>query len=247
VPELYLVGAGVRVPGQFTVEAIDALKRCALVFSVLPSHAEAELLRSFEIQPHSLWELYRADRVRRESYDEIARVILEAAETNSPVGYIAQGNPVVLDSVTATLLEGARSRGWSAVVLPGVSSIDTVLVDLEHEPASGLQIFDTGTLVARGIVLRSDTAALLLQPGAFATVYPALSIEDIESQRPALPRLRDHLLRSHPASLECQLVRSSTSAAGRPHIYRIQVGDLGDATAEALADTSLFIPAAPDR
>lgn len=242
MPTLYLVGAGVRIPGQFTVEAIDALRRCEAVLTVLPAVAEAELLPSLGVEPRSLWNLYRPDRIRRESYDEISQVILDAAGNASPVGYVAQGSPIVFDSVTARLVDGARDRGWEVVVLPGVSSIDTVLVDVRHEPASGLQVFDTAAVVRGNIVLRSDIAALLLQPGAFATAYPALHLQDLADQLPALSRLRDQLLLSYAPNQECKLVRSSTSPATAGHIYRLVLSELSEVTAEALADTSLFIP-----
>src|SRR5580658_9195302 len=135
---------GVQRVTHMTLEAITVLQRCRRGFvagldqdsvdefrTALASHLGSDQSLPLLV---SLSPAYRHDRKRRENYVEAAGIVLDAATAQQPVAYLTPGNPVVYDRVAKEVLDGARSRSLPTVVLPGISSIDTVLVDLRQEP-----------------------------------------------------------------------------------------------------------------
>lgn len=145
----------------------------------------------------------------------------------------------MFDSVTHGLLTLGKERGLTVKVYPAVSSIDTIMVDLEHEVAPGLQIYDATWLVGCSIEPRVDIPCLLLQTSVFGTAYVAAGYQP----RPhALVPLRDHLLQFYPGSHEIAFVSSAEQWYGEAGIYRLMLQDLGTIGKQELQGTSLFIP-----
>src|SRR5690348_14556137 len=82
VPEadLYLVGYGMRLPNDLTLEALAVLKSCTRVFGIPPLHAP-----EFGIPPmENLVLHYASDKNRRATYREWRDLILAAAEADPP-------------------------------------------------------------------------------------------------------------------------------------------------------------------
>lgn len=238
-PDIYVVGAGVRVPGHLTLEALDILGRCREIYTILPQPLHKWLPAELVPRLRSLWPLYESGQPRRDIYDREVATVLDAAARERPVAYLALGNPVVFDSVSQGVIKEGTERGLDVCVIPGISSIDTILVDLNYEVAAGLQIFDASSLVGLHIEPRVDAACLLLQLGAFGTDYTTVGYE---MQPGALTPLRDHLLRFYPAEHEVIFVTSAMQWEAKAQVDPLPLRELDRADKLEMRGSSLFIP-----
>jgi uncharacterized protein YabN with tetrapyrrole methylase and pyrophosphatase domain len=245
-----LIGMGVQDVTHMTLEAIAVLKRCKCGFVAGADQkavdqfrdALASFLGASDILPAltSLSPAYRHDCRRRENYGEAASIVLEAAGSTQSVAYLTQGNPIMYDAVAHQILTGARTKSLPVVVIAGISSVDTVLVDLQQEPAPGLQVFEASCFV--GAAVKPDTrfACLLMQVGVFGTNYAVLGREPNVN---ALASLKDYLLQFYPCDHSAVLVRSAVCSQRPANVHRFTVGSLGQVPADAQQGASLFIPA----
>ena len=239
-PDIYVVGTGVRKPGQVTQEGIEALRRCRAIYGLMPPGESLWYLGNPAPRFESLWHLYEPGRLRRQIYDAVITAVLDAAARERPLGYLTLGNPVLFDDISRGIVLGGRERGLRVQLFPGVSAIDTVLADLNHDIAgTGLQVFGASWFVLYRIEPRVDVPCLLLQPAAFGTSYATLRHEP----RPAtFAPLRDHLLRFYPPEHELLFVRSAGAWFEQAQLHRLPMRDLVTVGNREIANASLFIP-----
>jgi siroheme synthase len=164
--------------------------------------------------------------------------LLGKAAALSEVAYLTQGHPLVLDRVTTELLLQGKETGIPVTILPGVSSIDTILSDIRYEPARGLQIFDATNFVRGGMKIDGRAGLLLLQPGVFGTDMPRLTSG---APAPQLGALQDALAKTYPPEHVAVLVSSATATMTKRE-FRTTVGDLGSVPAVALGGSTLWVP-----
>ncbi len=238
-PDIYLIGSGVRKADQFTLEAIAALRRCRAVYSTLTDSIEW-FLRDLVPRVESVWPLYRTGRDRSEFYAQIAGMVLEAAARERPVGFVTDGNPIVFNDISRQILEGAGGRGLDVRILPGVSSIDTVLADLKHDiAAEGLQVFGASRFVRRRIEPQIDVPCLLLVIGVFGIA----DVPSMKESRPGvLAPLQDHLARFYPPEHELVFVESADWWYQDAQIVCVRLDGLSGVDMKDVQFSSLFIP-----
>ncbi len=196
VPEadIYLVGFGMQLPNDFTLEMLAVLKRCTRVFAVPPIHAP-----DFGLPPmEDLSRLYGPAKDRRLTYREWTGLILDAAATAPPVAFATYGSVMCGASTPHQILQQAPGRGLSVHVTKTVSCFDGIWADLNMDPFYGLSVWEASVFL--DLAITPDTKANLLLPQA-----PVLGI----SQGPDLAtgtiagsstitQLRDHLLGFYP-------------------------------------------------
>src|SRR5258708_34988382 len=89
--DVHLVGYGMRIPNDFTLEMLAVLQRCKRIFGLPPLHAPAFKIPEME----SLLTHYAPDKNRLRSYREMVDVVLEAASTDPPVAFATYGSAMV--------------------------------------------------------------------------------------------------------------------------------------------------------
>lgn len=240
--DLYLVGAGVSFPDHLTLQTIEILTACKKIYTNLPASDLEALPLNLRTKCLSVWSLYQENRAREENYNDIAQAVLDGAADSRPCAWMTPGHPMIFDSVTQTLLKAGRTLGWTVLVVPGISSLDTILAEVGYDPADGLLVHEATALVFQGLPLLPSFAALLLQPSAFGTSATHYSDE----WRADLSPLRDYLLRFYSAEHACAFVRSSSTSGELPAISWQQVGDLTSVPTEALVGSTLFVPRVVD-
>ncbi|MFN8524552.1 MAG: SAM-dependent methyltransferase [Chloroflexota bacterium] len=239
-PDISIVGMGIRVPDHLTREAERALRRCRAIFTTWPLNQVGWFLSELAPRVEYIRDGYQTGRARREIYDEMIEIVVNAAQRDGPIGFVTDGNPILLDMVSGGVAALARQRGLRVEMLPAVSSLDTALVDLEHDiGTTGLQVFEASWLVMHRIVPRSDVPCLVLGINAFGTAYATIH-HDIRPR--ALKPLRDLLLPTYGVDHEVVYVGSATWWHEKASNRRLRLGDLTEESAEP-PGTTLFIPA----
>ena len=247
--DIAIIGRGVRDVAHLTLESLEILKSCKRGFVSAPTQEEVDIFRESVLKQFKTIEslpplvnlqvAYRKDRSRTDNYADAGEAVLDAAKSHCPVAYLTPGNPVIWDAITQRILEGARVRGLRTKIVPGISFIDTMLVDLEQEMAPGFQIYDTSWVVGAEMQPNARTACILVQIGLFCKNYLVI---DTMPQATALEALRDYLLKFYPSDHLIVLVRSRTEGASQPFVRPLTLGKLATVPGDCQLGTSLYIP-----
>jgi len=239
---LYIIGLGVNLPDHITPEATRAMSQCSRLYSIVQAPQRLWLPPGTlgKIEVIDAFQMYAEDKPRVQNYEHVARTIFQALDTCGSVGYVTYGNPMSYDSVAQNLVQYGKKSGLPVRIIPGISSIDTVLCDLGVDLAPGLQVYEATWLVACAIRPHLEAAVLLVQMGTFG------SLRTNYQKRPtgaSLAKLVTYLCEFYPGAHEVFLVRSSNGAGEPPHIRRFELRNLCAAAADDLAGASLYIPA----
>ncbi len=233
------------VPDHITSEATKAMSRCSKIYSIVREPVRLWLPTRMlgKIEVVNALDSYVEGALRSENYDRLANSILDDIDESRTIGYVTYGNPMFYDRVAQDLAMRAKGLGITTKVVPGISSLDTVLCDLNLDVAPFIQIFEASWMVACQIRPRSDIPVLLMQIGAFGSLRTHYTQRQDGS---SLEELVEHLSPLYPSSHTAYLVHS-TGKEGQPTgICPAHLADLCHVTAEQLGGASLYIPAVID-
>jgi uncharacterized protein YabN with tetrapyrrole methylase and pyrophosphatase domain len=235
---VYVIGAGVDPVRHLTIEAIEALGSCKEIWTNVPIEVFRRLPGTLTPAVRSLKPFYRDNQPRRQNYADATQHILTRAGELGVVAYFTQGHPIIFDSVASNLYNGGVAQGVQVSVIGGISSIDTVLLDVRFDPGGGLHIFEATNFVYNKLKFDTRAALLLFQPSVFGMRTPRLTAN---APHPNLGDLRDALLAHYPASHTATFVRSATSF-NPPFMISVEIGALDSVAPSATLASSLFIP-----
>jgi uncharacterized protein YabN with tetrapyrrole methylase and pyrophosphatase domain len=240
-PELFLIGLGVTVPDHITFQATRAMLHCSQIYSLIQESSHLWIppghTQKVEIVDVRSW--YIEGELRTRNYDRVAETIFKAVSRGKSIGYVTYGNPMAYDSVAQNLAHLASAAGLSIQVVPGVSSLDTVLCDLRLDMAPAIQVFDASWFVAYRIQPQVDIPLLLMQVGAFGSFRTHYSkLQDGSS----LQDLVRYCCEVYPSTFPVSLVRSSAGNGVPAQVRQVSLARLIDVTADDLSGASLYIP-----
>ena len=209
IADLYIVGYGMRLPNDLTLETLAILKRCKRLFGVPPINAS-----SFGIpQMEDLSALYAPGKPRMKTYAEMTEQVLKAAADDPPVAFATYGSAMVGTFPAHRLLEEAPRRGLTVHATNAVSSFDGLWADFNVEPFYGCQIWEASAFVDLDVV--PDTKAILLLPQA--PIYGIKTGMDAERMRTEprreMSKLKTYLQRFYPAEHVVYLAMTSGASA----------------------------------
>ena len=242
LPEgVYVVGLGTRAVAQITLEShqIIAGLDCAVF---LDGRGEVQAyLAELGVEACDVSSIYAEEDARIEVYRAIADVVVEQARRFGRVGYLAPGNPNFLNVVVEILEARCAEEGIPFHLLPGVSSLDTVITDLRLPVGDvGMQCFDTTTFARLDPQIDPRIPLLLFEPG----VYGESRIRYRRTpRRETVRKLRDLLLERYAPSQRWILVSSSPSTSTATHLVWGTLDRL-DEFSDALGMGTLVIPGA---
>jgi uncharacterized protein YabN with tetrapyrrole methylase and pyrophosphatase domain len=238
---IYLVGTGITGLRQITPEAVAALRTSHVVFYLDQSIGMGEYLNQLCPNVINLSSYYKEGLDRGETYRRISATVFSAALEDPPVALALYGHPLVFALPPFQLMALARVFDLRAKVIPGLSSLDTMFVDLNLDPAvDGLQIYEATDVVVRQRPLQPDVPCFLLQVGSFGT-----SIFSLQSNAPSrFAVLRDYLLRFYPPEHEVSGVTSAGHPLVSPTISKFKLKFLEQHAAQLDYGVTLYIPPA---
>ena len=234
---VYIIGAGVDPARHLTIEAIETLGDCKEIWTNVPIDVFRRLPESLMPAVRSLKPFYKDNQPRRQNYADVTQHILARAAELGAVAYFTQGHPIIFDSVATNLYNGGARQGIQVNIIGGISSIDTVLLDVRFDPGGGLQIFEATSFVYNKLKFDTRAALLLFQPSVFGMRTPRLTAS---APQPNLGDLRDALLAHYPATHTATFVRSATSF-NPPFMIGVEIGALDSVAPSATLASSLFI------
>jgi uncharacterized protein YabN with tetrapyrrole methylase and pyrophosphatase domain len=234
---LTIVGTGIAAGSHLTAESREALEGADLVLFLVVEPVAASWLSTLNPRSRSLSRHYRPGATREEIYASIVDEILEEVRAGGNVCAAFYGHPAVFVRPSHDALRRAIEEGFEARMLPALSALDCLFVDLGIDPAdTGLQSYEATEFLVHERT-PDPTAALVLwqmsvigQEGASPDTGGGLSV------------LADYLAGWYPSDHEVVLYEASPYPIASAAIQRLALVELAEAKPSAMA--TLYVPPA---
>jgi len=180
---LVIAGSGIASVRHITLETISHLEAAEQIFYlVVDPVTEAYIVKGKDPNSvHNLTMYYAKDKPRKQSYRQMAMCMVRAVRAGSKVLGIFYGHPGVFAAPARMALAWARQEGFTAKMLPGVSSVDYMNAELEYDPAfCGLMVCEATELLLRDRPLNPLVQNVILQVGVVGV--PTLETEKSKFQ-----------------------------------------------------------------
>jgi len=237
---LTIVGTGIRTVGHLTIEAIATIQSAdEVIHLVADPIAEAVIRRLRPGKETSLQGFYGEGKPRIDSYNEMIEFIMSRVRLGSRVCGAFYGHPGVFAYPPHESIRRARSEGFDARMLPGVSAEDCLFADLGVDTAvNGCQSYEATDFLMNARTIDSSSQLILWQVGALGDWTYRRSGYD---QR-ALPLLVQKLLLTYPAEHEVVIYEAAMFPGCPPTIMRRALHLLGSVPISAAC--TLYLPPA---
>jgi hypothetical protein len=234
-----VVGTGIRIIGQMTIESIAWIRMAEKVFYLAHDPVASEVITGLNPNAESLAPFYVEGKLRRESLREMVEHVMECLRSGARICLVFYGHPGVFCWVGHEALRQARSAGYRARMLPGVSAEDCLFADLNIDPGThGCQSYEaTDYLIYRPKI---DPASLLILWQIGATGDRTFTAK--EYKNPGLPILLKRLCRIYGHDHEVIVYVAPIHWAAEPLIERLPLGQLGKARLSS-SSTLCILPA----
>jgi hypothetical protein len=241
---IYVLGLGIRSHLQITREAEDALRACRKVFVLHTEEYVVDHIRSLGVTIEELGYPYGEGEARAAVYRQVADLILESAERDPPVGFAVYGHPSMLVRPASLVRAGANGRRLRIKVIPGVSALDCLIVDLGLDPGDrGLLMYEANYALLHRPTLDPAVPCLLWQAGVVGTwLHTSRS-----SCRHRFTGLQEYLLRFYGPRHRVALATTATNPLVDADIIWLPLEELADGYSLFTGLTTLFLPAVRDR
>jgi uncharacterized protein YabN with tetrapyrrole methylase and pyrophosphatase domain len=236
---LVVVGLGINVFGQLTVESIAHMKNSQKLLYLGVEPVGEALAKSLNPEGfESLLRFYADGKDRSETYDEITDFILTHVRAGRKTCVAVYGHPGVFASPTHRAIKTARTEGFGAIMLPAISAEDCLIADLGIDPASnGLASFEATDFLVRGRKPDPTVGLLLWQVGV---VGLRTTGKEHGGTSPHLPLLVERLLQTYPAGHLVTLYEAATLPGTGPVIDEVPLIALTRKKFSSIA--TLYIP-----
>lgn len=150
IPNITVIGAGVRGRKQMTLESIKIIQESSYVlYFPFEKHLHEWLTEKLGVvNAESLADLYKNGDIDRENYKRIVERILEVGNLFKNVAVLIPGHPYIGVSWIHHLNKMANSNIIKLNLIEGISSFDTMINDLRIDPLDhGATIIDANRLL----------------------------------------------------------------------------------------------------
>lgn len=244
-PDIYVVGLGIKGIEHLTRETEAACRRSAEILGISTHHAVLTYLETLCPRVTDLYPVtYREDEHRMNAYDTMSAMTLAAALDHPPVTFATYGHPYIYVCPTRQIVDAAPYLGLKVEVLPGISSLDTMFIDLGVDPATdGLQMYEATELLLKQRPLHPDVPCLLWQVGSVETVLYSTAA----SRPERFFRIRDYLLRFYPPDHVLTAVYSAHHPLLGSTTVQFKLGEMESRHDDLHQGLTVYIPPVSER
>jgi len=197
---LTVVGTGIQFIGQITLEARAHIKQAEKVLFLVTDPITADWIRDINPTAESLYPYYQQGKARINSYVEMVERILCEVRKGLRVCAVFYGHPGVFVYPSHEAIKQARLEGFSAKMLPGISSEDCLFADLGIDPArTGCQSFEATDFLIHKRKFDTGCSLILWQIGCIGDLTFNLGPYDSRGLHVLTEYLRQYYDAAHPA------------------------------------------------
>ena len=234
---LVVVGMGIKLVGHVTLETQSHIERAEKVFYLVNEPAMAAWIERLNETAESLSHFYAEDKLRLTTYQEITSYILEVVCQGVQVCAIFYGHPGVFVTPVHEVIKQARSEGFEAKMLPGISAEDCLYADLGVDPAyCGCQSYEATEFLLRKRRVDPTSHLILWQIGVIGELYQREE-RDVSH---GLRLITDVLLCEYQPEHEIIIYEAAQYPLFDPRMETIQLQNLPHANVTAIS--TLYVP-----
>lgn len=238
VGSLVVVGTGISGVNQTTLEAVEAIERADKLFFIANDVLSEAWLKSRNPSAESLAAFYGAEKLREQSYAEMAVAVIRAVHRGERVCVAVYGHPGMFVQFTHAAIRILRRDGYSASMLPGISAQDCLIADLAVNPGDyGLQAFEATDFLLRRRAFDPRSELLLWQVGVMGE--PGMTVSE-KRQHSWLQELLVRLERHYPRNHEVTVYEAATSVNRSPRVVKLPLAEL--VRAPLTPTCTLYVP-----
>ena len=235
---LTVVGTGMTVAGQLTLEARACIERAEKLFFLVPDPVTSSWIRSLNRTAESLLDCYRKGRPRLETYGEMVDRILAPVQDGRRVCAAFYGHPGFFVNPSHEAIRRTRAQGLEARMLPGISSLDCLFADLGIDPGvDGCQIFEATDFLMHRRRFDPRNKLILLQ-------ITSVGVRTWEQEKiwspEGLQLLVDELTEVYPRDHEVVAYEVDPFPVCETRIQRVPLGEIPGC--EVSANSTLYVP-----
>jgi tetrapyrrole methylase family protein / MazG family protein len=237
--DVSIVGLGIRGPLQVTRETDEVLRSCRVIHYVATEPDAVDYLAGFRAELNDLHRLYTVGRERMPVYRAMTEAVLRDGRERPPTALALYGHPMMFVTPSRMIRVKADLLGLRTRVLPAISALDCLMVDLNLDPNEhGLVQYEVNYALLYRPSLDPNVPCLLWQVGsAESTLY---------AMPPRTPnrfvRLRNYLRQFFPAEHVVALAVTATRPEAESDVTWLTLRDLPDAYYLIQGLTTLYIP-----
>jgi len=238
--DIYIVGTGICPGLHLTREAEAVLRSSKQVLYVDKSFGISEFLGQYCADLVDLHrDAYVEGENRLDAYRKMASIVIDAALSNPPVTFALYGHPLVYSLPPFLVLAASEVLGLRVRVLPGISSLDTLFVDLKFDPCTqGVQMYEATDLLLRKRPIQADVPCFIWQIG---TVESRL-FSTKGSAPSRFEKIKEYLLNFYPKSHKMFAVYSSSMPLVPSSITEFTLDAIEDVAAKLHQGVTVYIP-----
>jgi uncharacterized protein YabN with tetrapyrrole methylase and pyrophosphatase domain len=234
---LVVVGTGIKLSNQCTLEACDHIKTADVVFEVVGDGLAQAWLRKQNPNVISLQHLYGGERTRAETYEAMIETILTEVRDGRDVCAAFYGHPGVYVVPSHESIRRARAEGFEAQMLPAVSADGCMYADLGVDPGwLGCQSYEATDFLINARKF-DPTAALVLWQIA---LVGDRTLRVFKSDARRVQLLADILMEDYPADHIVTVYDAATVPVADAKVQALRLSQL--ATAEITQQSTLYVP-----
>jgi precorrin-2 methylase len=235
--DLYLIGLGIHFTKHLTTEARQVLRAARVVVHIGDDH---RWLKRLNPNVLNLEKLYWTGEDRGKVYARLKRRVLQEMAAGPGVALVTYGHPLFFDDLMNELNRYCKRRGLSVAVVAGISSLDTLSIDLGVDYGDGVQIYEATEAVMNRYPLNRQVHTLLLQLGEYDFHQTSDALDPATPHR--YSSLSRYLGRFYPADHRGMIVYSDDGDVTRRR--KVRLSDLDRHRRSIFPGTTLYIPPA---
>jgi precorrin-3B methylase len=237
--DIAIVGLGIVGVHQITREVEETIRRCRHIFVIDPGFGVVPYLERICANVTNLIPFYERGKSRLLTYRRMATAVINAAIVGSPVCFASYGHPSVFCYPTELIRRASKLLNLRIETFPGISSLDTLMVDLGIDfAADGVQMYEATDLLLRRRPIQTDVACVLWQTSVLAEPTYETRRRSVEH----FLRLQNYLLEFYPREHSITLVVSKTFPLLRSLVETYQLESLAIELERGPQAGTLYIP-----
>lgn len=234
---LTVVGTGIHLVGDLTLAAKAWIEQADKVLFAVADPVTAAWLRTLNPTAEALPMDTTLAR-RRLMHQAMVERILTEVRQGLRVCVVFYGHPGVFVDPAHEAIRRARSEGFTARMLPGISAQDCLFADLGVDPGkNGCQSFEATDFLIRRRKFDPTSALILWQ----IAVIGHLGFYQNDGHRHGVRVLMEELQRWYAPEHEVVVYEAAVYPVCEPVIQRLPLGRLGEAKITEVS--TLYIPA----
>ena len=161
-----IVGTGIRVASQLTLEARQAIETADKLFHLASDEILETYLARINPTAESLLQAVKSRSSRSRAYREMMTEVLRWVRSGAHVCVACYGHPGVLVDISRLITVAAKQEGFGCRILPGISALDCLYAEVGLDPGrDGCMEYDATDFLVYRRVFSVETPLVLMQPG----------------------------------------------------------------------------------